>query len=174
MYELLEKYPSIGVHNMNGEFNVKYNLFVSAKRYDKYWQKVQGMPILVPKIQPRHAKYVPIRYDNIYPSSIGAMVVDDWQNGMLMFKGSGMNGGMAALGFAVAKGAENVYYIGMDGYSNGAHHFYKEKDNNWKRLMEHEKATKMILDEWSTKVNIKILTPTVYDRYYEKDLIDQL
>ncbi len=158
---------TIGVNNMNGLFIPDYHLFASAKRYKKYWRKVhpKSRLLLAAKIKPHHRKFDIIPFKNKYPSSKGKMKVTT------KIRCEGATGGTLAAGYAVLKGAKEIYFVGMDGYSKGSKHFYKEDDNDYKRLMEHESATPMILRDLEKYATIKILTPTVYKDWYAEGVL---
>lgn len=165
---------SIGVHNMAGMFEPTYNLFVSKKRYNKYCDIIpkKTMAVLSRDIKPKKGSWYNLfNFKNKYPSAKGELEYEEWVGSQgtrnLHIIGEGLSGGTAALAYACYEGAKEVWYVGLDGYSKRSHHFYKEKDNDWDRLMQHESATEMILKQWEDNIKIRILTPTVYKRWYE-------
>ena len=158
---------NIGVHYMNKLFVPDFLLFVSLKRYRQYGHLVHknSCLVLAPKIKVRDKNHKRVPVKNKYPSAKGKMTITD------SIRCRGAAGGTIAAGYAILCGAKEVYFVGMDGYSGGAKHFYKENDNSKKRLKEHELATPMILKDLEKYAVIKILTPTVY-RNWHVDWLD--
>ena len=148
---------TIGVHHMAGRFVPDYHLFVSKKRYKKYGKYVSPQSTLVLT----RGVGGEFEVENEYPSSIGRMEIDGG-----MVRCSGASGGVLAIAYAIINGADTVFVSGLDGYSTGAGHHYSEKNNSWERLMEHESATRSILQDLNGMVPVKIITPTVYEEYY--------
>ena len=148
---------TIGVHHMAGRFVPDYHLFVSKKRYKKYGRHVNPQSTLV--LTSRMGGHFDV--ENEYPSPVGSIEFFDER-----VVSRGASGGVLAVAYAIVRGAQQVFVAGMDGYGDGAGHHYKEKDNSWDRLMEHESATPMILRDLNRIVPVKIITPTVYQEYY--------
>lgn len=148
---------TIGVHHLAGRFVPDYHLFVSKKRYKKYGKYVNPKSTLV--LTSKMGGHFDV--ENEYPSSVGSI---EFFDGRVVSRGA--SGGVLAAAYAIMLGAQRVFIAGMDGYSDGAGHHYKEKDNSWSRLMEHEAATPMILRDLNKIVPVTIITPTVYQEYY--------
>lgn len=153
---------TIGVHNMAGRFVPDYHLFVSKKRYKEYGKKVHPASKLV--LTTRMGGTLSL--ENKYPSSHGSIKIDGDK-----IVAEGASGGVVGAAYAIMLGADTVYMVGQDGYSDGAKHHYKEKENNWERLMEHESATKMILRDLNKYAKVRIITPTVYKEFYDEHIL---
>lgn len=161
---------TIGVHNLDRKIIPDYHLFVGVKRYKAYKDMVSSKSVLVvtQKIIDNIPGVVRITVKNKYPSDKGMIqIVGD----RIICEGA--SGGVIAAAFAIMCGAKTVLMAGIDGYSDGSKHHYKEKENKWERLMQHESATPMILNDLSKLATIKIITPTVYKEYYDSSVLNK-
>ena len=144
----IEKYKPIviGTNKIPKEYNADYHMFVNKKSYAKYGNMAKGKVILGKNLGGS------FEYENEYPSYDGLIKIEN-----KIVKGKGATVAAFAAMFAILNGAKELCFIGLDGYKH---------TQNIKDAMK-QSAMFGILKDIAKKVNIKILTPTVYDEWHE-------
>ena len=173
---------TIGINYMTEFCIPDYHLWTNQQRYrDLGWcispsSKMMfgcGMPIKL--IRKHHqGDYITVDY-----TKKGADKVD-YRDGKIY--GNFRTAGSLAIMIAHLLGAENIYVVGMDGYtlhsqeelkkSKKNQHFYGKgytDDSEWEKCLEKDNHVYAMLKKLeSYGIAFKILTPTKFDRYYEE------
>ena len=163
-----KKPVTIAVNNINKLFIPKYHLFVNRRRYKDHYKVISPDSKLIvgykfeEKIL-KHKPYDMIEFENDYLNCEGDIEIKDDK-----VCGKGLTGSMIAAGYAILHGCTKLYFVGLDGFEKGKpHHVYKEgRFASYDKLMILQYATELILGRL-TKYNPIVLTPTIYQRYYE-------
>ena len=159
-----------------------YHGFVNRQRFCTYSSEInnQSRVLLSPYFTKKTIKnnykgnYELIQFKNIYPSDDGSV---ELINETIHMKGGTIATLLASV--AIQMGAKNIYFAGLDGYSSSTSvHHYDEPDEKLKKdLLMQEKSISKQLDCLSNllmKKNnglVKIITPTVYVDYFDKEIL---
>lgn len=141
--------------------NPKYHLICNRKNLKRYRKYVKKSSIFVGTQKITDADYY-FEVKSKYPSNNGGFEVE---NGKVFLEGA--TAAMYAAAFAIYKNADIVYFVGLDGYPNKNETHWYRNEPNYKRCLWQQEATKGILSDMEKYAKIKILTPTVYEEWYE-------
>ncbi|KKM16854.1 hypothetical protein LCGC14_1681630 [marine sediment metagenome] len=136
----------------------EYHVIVNRKNYARYKKNLRGIKVGASKIKNLDI-YLDI--DNKYPAKRGYFKMGD------KIKMAGATVGMYALAFAIQEGAKLISMVGFDGFKDPQKTHWYRTEQNWKRCQWQQQCTKDILKNVSKLFPIKILTPTVFEEYYE-------
>jgi len=173
-YIIREKPVTVGVHNFGDicipEYAFFSSLFVLKGCYDRL--PCDSTVVIKSEMKRKYKKLgIPnkcltysIKYT--YPSVRGHLYI---AGDKIVCDGG--NGGTIAAAWAIMRGADEVCFVGMDGYEKiRPHHngeWYTEPEDV---LKANGSATWDILGDLSKMANIKILTPTAYAPYFREEL----
>jgi hypothetical protein len=190
--ERMNSLITIGVNHLNGLLVPDYQMFTNRKKFCTHMKYVSHEPVML--LAPTITKWVinKIMQDRYYEvvmfreeiqakmwSSLdqhnmkeGDIRLDS--NGIIYLRGSTV--ATQALGVAMAMGAKNIYFAGLDGFSiydpGKIHHFEVDDIIPFERRIAQEKFTADILDAAAdilsrTNARLRIITPTVYSKHFE-------
>jgi hypothetical protein len=170
---------TFGINNMTSLLVPEYHLWTNNKRLltfghtiDKQSKVLFGSGLKEQNIQRVYGgSYQCIHYVDKPGQSIS-------YDGKTIF-GHFRTAGVLAIYLAHIMGAQNIYVIGMDGYTfngmNGDQHCYGKgmtDSTDWQLEVDKDRLVYDILDNIQCAgVNFSIITPTVFEKHYESLLI---
>jgi hypothetical protein len=175
---------TLGINRMTGTIVPTYHLWTNRKRWGKYGSCVNNDSklILGPSITSKHAKkHYRGKYDRIdYVDKEGTPF--EFKDEQIC--GYFRTAGVLAIALAHTMGAKNIFIVGMDGYTfhdkkalkrkKANHHCYGSgytDDASWDDCI---KKDNIVYDNLKTLSNngikFSILTPTVFDKFYENKM----
>lgn len=160
---------TIGVNNIGDYFIPDYHLWVNKRRYKEHKNKVYPESKLVLGWKFDEKSYDKIKFKNIeYVTEDGQIRIE----GDSIY-GKALTGGTLAGAYAIMHGAEKLYYVGIDGIADRKHCYKERRVDKQDKLEILQKGTAKVLADLNNYVPLKILTPTVYKKYYE-DIVNFL
>jgi len=174
---------SIGINNVSTQIVPDLHLWTNNKRLKRFCRSIkpQSELLLGSNIKVTTTEYVEEVIGNFaffridYIDNFG-YVGQDPERGIL--KGEFRTAGLLAIRIACYLGSKTVYVAGMDGYTlnyNGDQHCYgfgPTDSQDEKYCQEKDEIVKKQLDKfyWA-HMNVKIITPTVFEEFYDKDIL---
>mgnify|MGYP001578006640 CR=1 FL=1 len=176
-------YPiTIGLNKILSVLVPYYHLFTNNDKYENYGNLIDKTSILmlgsdildkwIQKHNPR--EYISVKYNDRNPEEpIG------FSNGLI--SGYYRTSGNLAIMVAHVMGAKTIYIAGMSGFLynfDGDVHYYKAEINRDKKSKEewnnrYDKPISQSLDKLkSFGVDFKIITPTIYEKHFDKNILD--
>ena len=153
---------TVGTNNLDGLFVPDYHVWVNRRRFRKHREKISPKSKLVLGYKFKDKCDHRLQFDNDYLNDQGFMDIGK------TIKCAGATVAALAAGFAIQMGAKRITFAGLDGFSGGKLHHYKEDTIvGMEKLLLLERATHGILRDLNKVAPVKILTPTVYEEYYE-------
>lgn len=169
----------IGINNMTHIYKPDIHLWTNNGRLKKHGNciAVNSTVILGNKIKkeniPSHVDYYTVDYvDGVFYNQFS---IPQIKSGLI--KGSFRQAGGLALYLAHLLGAENIYYAGVDGYSQpykGNQHCYGEGCTDSSDMTAERKKDAIIykcLKEIKKVVDFQIITPTIFTEFYNESIM---
>jgi len=174
---------TIGCNFLDNLFVPDYHIFVNRKRFASYASSVsKSSKLLLSRFFHKNLirsligdrPYEKVMAHNLYPAEHGSFEI---VNGIPKCQGATV--GLIAAATAVVMGATDIFFAGLDGYSEtkGKTHYYHEPDNKDDQSLQNvEHCTFGVLEDLSKYLSrdgntLRILTPTAYAKWYDPDCL---
>jgi hypothetical protein len=187
----------IGINNMTDICVPEYHLWTNRGRLDQFGGNILRDSRLIikktmdPDVLRKHniTDYVSINYID----EEGESIAYNARKGRV--SGHFRTAGCLGIYLAYLMGGRDIYVAGMDGYTyfnpseimqdkdKGQHHYGKgltdhndkrSKDEYWKDALHKDKLVQGVLDSLcDAGVDFSIITPTVFEEYYDPDVIGE-
>jgi hypothetical protein len=174
---------TLGINRMTGIIAPTYHLWTNRQRWGEYGScvKANSNLILGPSITRKHAK-------KHYRGEYNRIDYVDKKNVPFELGGEQIRGyfrtaGVLAIALAHVMGAKKIFIVGMDGYTlhdkkslkdgKSSHHCYGAgytDDSSWKECVKRDRIVYDILKELNNHIKFTIITPTVFDKFYENKM----
>ena len=168
---------TIGMNNITDLFIPDFHLYTSNLRYKEYGHKINNKSMkmfgchIKKYFREKHKNHVLIKYTD---RKIGEKI--EYRNECIY--GYFRTSGNLAIMLAHIMGAKSIYCAGYDGFTNntdGTTHYYKDKEYELKENKEwHDRYDIHVfnaLDEMSKFIDFKIITPTIYTKHFDENII---
>lgn len=133
-----------------------YHMICNRRNYKKYKHAIHPKSVFVGASKVRGDVY----FD--FPNDYGPRKGWYTKDGI-----GGATVSMMAAAFAIAKGADTLHFVGLDGFVGPENTHWHRREKNFDRCLWQTDATRNILRDMSKHVTVKIHTPTVYEDWYE-------